>query len=217
MSALAVVTGAGGGLGKAVCEALSAQGIAIIALMRSRDKGSPVPCDQTVIADLAETCDWQALLGPKLRQFEFSHLWLFDIAATLPDAGMRSDSFAQAFDRAMRVNVEAPIAIARVLAAASATCAAPFEIVHVSSGAAHRPIARWGAYCASKAAAAMAWDVLALEEEFVTLHKVQPGVIDTAMQAALRARGDPAAAPRALLREPAAVAADILAQCGIAP
>jgi hypothetical protein len=39
-------------------------------------------------------------------------------------------------------------------------------------------------------------------------------VIDTPMQAALRANGDPTAAPQDLLRAPQDVAADILSQCG---
>ena len=56
----------------------------------------------------------------------------------------------------------------------------------MTSGAAHQAMIGWGPYCASKAAASMLLDVLALENPDVRVIKVDPGVIDTGMQAAIR-------------------------------
>ena len=62
-------------------------------------------------------------------------------------------------------------------------------LVNVSSGAATKPYAGWGPYCASKAAVDHATRVLAVEEADAGLRAfaVAPGVVDTDMQAAIRA------------------------------
>jgi NAD(P)-dependent dehydrogenase (short-subunit alcohol dehydrogenase family) len=62
-------------------------------------------------------------------------------------------------------------------------------LVNVSSGAATNPYAGWGPYCASKAAVDQATRVLAIEEADAGLRAfaVAPGVVDTDMQAAIRA------------------------------
>lgn len=211
---LAVLTGAGSGLGTAVRVRLESLAIPTIAIVRR-------PCDTgaatRIEADLAAPQDWPVKLGPMLSQASFARLWFFDIAAILPQGQMLGEPYAAQLEEAMRVNVHAPMAIARVLAGAALARGARLDIVHVSSGAAHRPIPGWGAYCVSKAAAAMQWRVLAEEAPFVTAHLFQPGVIATAMQAQLRAAGDPMAAPESALRSPAEVADDLLASCGLVP
>ena len=64
-------------------------------------------------------------------------------------------------------------------------------IVNVSSGAAHRPLEGWSAYCAAKAGLAMLTRSLALEAgpRGVRAYGFQPGVVDTEMQSAIRASG----------------------------
>jgi len=61
-------------------------------------------------------------------------------------------------------------------------------LVNVSSGAAQKGYAAWGAYCASKAAVDRLSECVALEEAEVGLraYAVAPGVIDTAMQERIR-------------------------------
>jgi benzil reductase ((S)-benzoin forming) len=211
MSLIAVITGTSSGLGKAVHEALTARGTRCIAIAR-RPAADALP--PQITADLAQAHDWSAKLAPFLSQLTFERLALFDIAAVLPQGAMRERGFDAKLEEAMQVNVHSPLAIGRALADMAADAGAPLDVVHISSGAANRPIPNWSAYCASKAAAAMAWRALDAENAHVTAHIVQPGVIDTPMQAALRANGDPTAAPQDLLRAPQDVAADILSQCG---
>jgi benzil reductase ((S)-benzoin forming) len=59
-------------------------------------------------------------------------------------------------------------------------------IVNISSGAAQYPIKSWGGYCASKAAIDMFSRVIKEEHPEITVMSIAPGVVDTAMQKAIR-------------------------------
>ena len=60
-----------------------------------------------------------------------------------------------------------------------------------SSGAAHRPLEGWSAYCSGKAALAMLTRAVALEHaaEGIRVFGFAPGTIDTDMQVTIRASG----------------------------
>src|SRR5690606_15700892 len=64
-------------------------------------------------------------------------------------------------------------------------------IVNLSSGAAHRPMEGWSAYCAGKAGLAMVTQSLALEygARGIRAFGFAPGVVDTDMQGEIRASG----------------------------
>ena len=64
-------------------------------------------------------------------------------------------------------------------------------IVNLSSGAAHRPLEGWSAYCAAKAGLAMLTEALAVETagSGIRVFGFAPGVIDTDMQVSIRASG----------------------------
>lgn len=64
-------------------------------------------------------------------------------------------------------------------------------IVNVSSGAAHRPLEGWSAYCAAKAGLAMLTRSVALElgADGIRIYGFAPGTVDTDMQGAIRASG----------------------------
>jgi NAD(P)-dependent dehydrogenase (short-subunit alcohol dehydrogenase family) len=64
-------------------------------------------------------------------------------------------------------------------------------IVNISSGAAHRPLEGWSAYCSGKAALAMLTRAVALEHaaEGIRVFGFAPGTIDTDMQVTIRASG----------------------------
>jgi NAD(P)-dependent dehydrogenase (short-subunit alcohol dehydrogenase family) len=64
-------------------------------------------------------------------------------------------------------------------------------IINVSSGAAHRPLPGWSAYCAAKAGLAMLTRALAAEygEQGIRVFGFAPGIVDTDMQATIRASG----------------------------
>ena len=64
-------------------------------------------------------------------------------------------------------------------------------LINVSSGAAHRPLEGWGAYCSAKAGLAMLTTVIMLETagSGVRVFGLSPGVIDTDMQGRIRSSG----------------------------
>jgi NAD(P)-dependent dehydrogenase (short-subunit alcohol dehydrogenase family) len=64
-------------------------------------------------------------------------------------------------------------------------------IINISSGAAHRPLEGWSAYCSGKAGLAMLTRAIALEtaEKAIRIFGFSPGTIDTDMQVKIRASG----------------------------
>ncbi|MES2987613.1 MAG: SDR family NAD(P)-dependent oxidoreductase [Pseudomonadota bacterium] len=91
------------------------------------------------------------------------------------------------FRRSLNVNLHSPLAIAQHLSREARKHGVSLRIVNISSGAAMRPIAGWAAYCTGKAAIRMAFDALALENDHVEVRHFDPGVMDTSMQATIRA------------------------------
>jgi benzil reductase ((S)-benzoin forming) len=91
-------------------------------------------------------------------------------------------------------------------------------VLYISSGAAARPIEGWAAYCAAKAGGEMYFRVLAAERPDLTVVSVNPGRMDTAMQAVLREASFPDkrsfidAHERGELAAPADVAARIVSE-----
>ncbi len=87
------------------------------------------------------------------------------------------------------VNLAAPMVLTNAFLAAAGDCARR-TVLYISSGAAHRVIGGWAAYCAAKAGAEMFYAALAEQEGAGTyVACVNPGVIDTGMQAQLREAG----------------------------
>ena len=67
----------------------------------------------------------------------------------------------------------------------------PVRIVHISSGAARRPIPGWSVYCATKAAVDQhALTVAAEALPGVRIGAIAPGVVDTGMQAEIRSSAE---------------------------
>jgi NAD(P)-dependent dehydrogenase (short-subunit alcohol dehydrogenase family) len=88
-----------------------------------------------------------------------------------------------AWRRSIEVNLigayhAARATLPRMLAAGKGT------VINISSGAAHRPLEGWSAYCAAKAGLAMLTSAIALEcVDAGVRPALAPGVIDTDMQA----------------------------------
>jgi benzil reductase ((S)-benzoin forming) len=83
------------------------------------------------------------------------------------------------------VNLTAPALVADAFVAAL-PAGTPGTVVFVSSGAAVRPIEGWAVYCAAKAGGEMFFRVLAQERPDLRVVTVNPGRMDTGMQAVLR-------------------------------
>jgi benzil reductase ((S)-benzoin forming) len=189
----AVLTGHSRGLGAALAEALLVRGIPTLGLARRSNAElaaryphllHEVPID---LAESRELRSWRD--GPVLRD------WLAgaERALMINNAGMIGpvgwiDTQAPAeLSRAVALNVTAPLMLSGAFAAATEGTT-DRRIVHISSGAARRPIAGWSVYCASKAALDHhARTVSADAVPGLRICCLAPGVLDTDMQAEVRA------------------------------
>jgi NAD(P)-dependent dehydrogenase (short-subunit alcohol dehydrogenase family) len=83
------------------------------------------------------------------------------------------------------VNLTAPMLLTNAFVAARPPSEAA-RVLFISSGAAHRVLEGWSVYSATKRGAEMFFDALAVEHPDMYIANVNPGVMDTGMQAALR-------------------------------
>lgn len=180
-----VLTGASQGLGKAVCETLRSEifaGDQRILIGRSATEG-PGSAETFLQRDLSQDrFDADGILiAPDVARLIF-----VNNAGTVEPIASFARIDPIELHKAMNVNFASPLAIAQHLARVARARSIPLLVLNVTSGAALRPVAGWTAYCTSKAAIRSALDVLALEEESVSVLHFDPGVIDTPMQARIR-------------------------------
>jgi short-subunit dehydrogenase len=110
----ALVTGANGGLGHAIARALHAAGARLVLSARRADAVAPLATElgaQTVIADLADRGSVERCLD------EAGPIDVLVANAALPSSGPLLDFSVEEIDRALDVNLRAPIVMARRAAA----------------------------------------------------------------------------------------------------
>jgi len=184
-SPVVVLTGASSGIGHALAIRLAASQ-PVIAVARRQAALQQLAADQPgiepCIADVADPAD-RARIAAAVGDRRVGYL--IHNAGTLEPVGPLLEQSTDAIRQSLAVNVEAPIALSQALFEHMATGA---RILHISSGAAHRALAGWGAYCTSKAALYMVYQVLKAElgTSGVAVGSLRPGVVDTPMQALIR-------------------------------
>ncbi|GGV80799.1 SDR family NAD(P)-dependent oxidoreductase [Streptomyces thermoviolaceus] len=199
-SKVALVTGAGRGIGRAIALALADEGARVALVARSEDalaetaalvekRGGTalaVPADLTDPASATRVAERAvAGLGPVDV--------LINNAATVEPLGPVTGMDADAWTTAFRLNVITPAALAGALAPRM-TKAGWGRIVNVSSGIVARPTTMIGgsAYAATKAALEAHTVNLAAELDGtgVTVNVYRPGSVDTEMQELIRREGE---------------------------
>jgi len=189
----ALVTGARGGIGAATALALAKAGASVAVCGRRAGDGAGAVAAITAAGGAAfdHALDVGDLGAVKARvEAAAARLGRLDIVVNNagviePMAPLKAVDPA-AFDAALRVNVSGPAA---VIAAAWPWLAGGGRVVNLLSGAAVRPLHGWAAYCAGKAALLMLTRSVELEGAPACLHcfGLAPGLVDTGMQAAIRA------------------------------
>ncbi len=193
-----VVTGSTSGIGLEVARALLARGWRVLGVAR-RPAALAAPGYEHAQVDLGDPAAVEALcagpLATALAAPGLARLGLVNGAAALAPVGPIARLDAPALLRAFAVNAVAPMRLAGAVVAAAG--GRPVRVVDVSSGAATKAYAGWGAYCATKAALRLAGQVLAEERAAfpspggtpvdLAVTSYEPGVVDTAMQAEVRA------------------------------
>jgi short-subunit dehydrogenase len=203
-----LLTGATGGLGRAIAEALAERGASLVLSSRKEAEldqlaeSLPGSGHRTVVADLADECGALELLEAA------GELDVLVANAALPASG-RLDHYSQEeIERALRVNLEAPIRMARELVAAWSGRGRG-HMVFVSSLSGKAASARASLYCATKFG--LRGFALALREDLrgggVGVSVVMPGFV---REAGMFADADAKAPGLAGTSSPAEVGAGVV-------
>lgn len=193
MASLALITGAGSGIGLALAQQLLAHGCDILAVGRRlaplEALAAEAPGRVTPLAlDVATEDAPQRLLG---ALGQCAPGLVVHNAATLEPAGPLAQLEREAFRAHLEINLLAPLFLTQALLPRLAPGA---RVLHISSGAAHRALNGWGPYCISKSALHMlyqCWNA-ELRDRGVLVGSARPGVVDTPMQATIRGLGEDA-------------------------
>jgi len=200
---MGVVTGAGSGIGRALSVALVARGLRVLGVGRRREAleqttgiaaskvTAGLPAMRPVPVDIATEVGRSSVVAAVddvLAEEGATLAFLVHNAATLGEVGPVSCVTSEGFRGAMATNVEAPLFLTQLLASRLSATPGGGRVLHISSGAAHRPIQGWLSYCTSKAALLQL--MRCLDEELapfgVRVASAMPGIVDTEMQEALR-------------------------------
>ena len=125
-----------------------------------------------------------------LKSADWASITLINNAGVIPKIAPLSQLPAADMINALRVGLEAPMALTGAFLAATDSWQIPRKVLNISSGLGRRAMASQASYCTAKAGMDQFSNCVALEEaskpngaRFVSL---APGVIDTDMQVQLR-------------------------------
>jgi benzil reductase ((S)-benzoin forming) len=181
--AVAVITGASKGLGAGLAEAFAAAGLQLGLCARSHPAlpdGPDVVARQVDVTDPGAVERFAAEVAGRFGPID---LWVNN-AGVLGPIGPVRDADPAAVAANLQVNV---LGVVHGTQSFLRHRSSDAVLVNISSGAATSAYEGWGAYCASKAAVERLTEVVALEEPDIRAYAVAPGVIDTDMQAEIRA------------------------------
>lgn len=193
-SRVLIITGASRGLGAAAARAAAELGANVTLASRSPDGLNAVLKEVeagggrglAVRADVSRADDCREVIRQTVEAFGridglINNSGMIEPIAPLAEADI--DEWALN----LSVNLLAPVRLIQL--ALPHLRQSRGRIVNVTSGAAVAVIGGWTAYSAAKAALNHLTRILAQEEPQVTTLALRPGIVDTAMQSAIRAKG----------------------------
>lgn len=197
-----VITGAGGGLGRALAQAFHRRGHALVlADLDAEGLQATVAllgagaATAAIAGDITNSAHQQAILD--LAKARFGGVGVLVNNAGITHRSLLAKTDPEVLRKVMRVDWQAPLELA--LAALPQLQAARGSIVNIGSMAGWMPVLGRAAYCGAKAALAQSFEVLRGEQQANGLHvlMVYPGFLDTPIDRhALGHDGNPARHPR---------------------
>ena len=188
MEIVDIVTGGGSGIGRGIALALAAGGRRVLIVGRRDAPLEAVEAEapeaiRTLAADVGTESGRRAVAA---AVGDDRVGCLVHNAAVLDPVTRLAEVPLEDWRRHQAINVEGPLFLTQALLPRLAGG----RVLHISSGAAHRPIPGWGAYCTSKAALHMLYQVLKeeLASHDIAVGSLRPSVVDTPMQALIRAQ-----------------------------
>jgi NAD(P)-dependent dehydrogenase (short-subunit alcohol dehydrogenase family) len=190
-----IVTGASSGLGAATAALAARLGASVVLAARSLDALQEQAARIESAGGRALVVRGDVSLAQDCREIVRQALEHFGrIDALVNNAGMIEpiDPIAKArphlWKRNWGVNVFGPLILTQL--ALPHLRKSHGRVVNITSGAAETAVAGWGAYSSAKAAINQLTRLLASEEPTITALALLPGIVDTAMQATIRAKGE---------------------------
>jgi NAD(P)-dependent dehydrogenase (short-subunit alcohol dehydrogenase family) len=182
-----LITGATRGLGRAV--AILLDGLGHETLLTGRDENELARLQRQLSHAVCEPMDLADPLAARaLVRLAVERLGgldgLVNNAGTIDPIAPLGQADPASWARAIEVNLTSPALLIGEAVAELSRCQG--RIVNVSTGAALKPVPGWSAYCASKAGLLHLTSVIAAEYPDIACFSLRPGVIDTAMQTAIR-------------------------------
>ena len=170
-----IITGAGGGLGTAVCRAFLDRDVSVIGVERSWREAMPFP---TISADLSTADGCAAMIEESLKHGPVDAL--VHLVGAFSGGSTIAEMSEQTWDQMMNVNLRAAFLAMRA-ALKPMLAAKRGRIVAVGSRASVEPMPNFAAYAISKAALVALIKNIAAETTGlgITANVVLPSVIDT--------------------------------------
>src|SRR5450631_470342 len=194
---IALVTGASRGLGEGAARALAAAGAAVMVVARdgalagsvAREiaaKGARVEALSCDVSNYAAVQKVVAETKARLGGIDI----LINNAGVIDPIAEVATSDPAAWAQNISINLVGAYHVLRAVLPGMLANGGG-SIVNISSGAAHRPLEGWSAYCSGKAGLAMLTRALILEygDKGLKVHGFSPGTVRTHMQVAIRASG----------------------------
>jgi NAD(P)-dependent dehydrogenase (short-subunit alcohol dehydrogenase family) len=191
---VAIVTGAGRGIGRAAALALAQAGAAVVLAARSNDEihnlADEIKHHQgqalAIPIDVSDVAQVDYLLVLTLRAFGKVDILVNNAALVYP-LGKVWETSPLAWQKLIAVNVIGPYLCARAVLPQMLDRGTG-RVINLSSAAADSSLEGLSAYCASKAAVERFSNILATEVKHtdIVVTTFRPGVVDTPMQAEIR-------------------------------
>ena len=191
---IALITGASRGIGAATARTFAAAGAKVALVARSASELESLaqdigPSARAFACDIADRAAFQKAIESAVQTLGPIDI-LVNNAGVIEPISRVIEADIDAWGKVIDVNLKAVFFAMRLIVPQMVERGGG-TVLTVSSGAAHKPLEAWSAYCSSKAGAAMLTSALDLEERHrgIRTFGLSPGPVATQMQREIKVSG----------------------------